>query len=205
MKPLQFLVAFVALAGMTSTVCAQRQKERGFALIPGTPVYLLEKQAVQEELKLTDEQIQKLEALLSDRPVVQSREELERTRPARAKKANEAIKSVLDEKQEKRLEELRIQREGVRSLFRTEVTDKLGLEQAQKNKITEIEGQHTSANRATLTKLREPRITPQERQKAFAEARERTKKTYADLLAVLTPAQKETFEKMKGEKFEFPR
>jgi hypothetical protein len=106
---------------------------------------------------------------------------------------------VLDETQQKRLEELRIQREGAESLTRAEVIAKLGLEQAQKDKIKEIAAAEDSAPRFDFQNA-----TDEERQKYFAEARQRREKRNADLLAVLTAAQKTSFEKLQGAKFTFP-
>jgi hypothetical protein len=106
---------------------------------------------------------------------------------------------VLDETQQKRLEELRLQRDGAESLTRAEVVAKLNLDQAQKDKIKQIVARDASAARFDFQNA-----TPEERQKYVAEARERQEKRRAELLAVLTPAQKATFATMQGEKFTFP-
>ena len=201
MKRFQMFVAIVALVGLSTTAWAQQQRGRG-DFGQGGPAGLVAIPAVQEELNLTADQKQKLEAARGDRSSLRdlSREERQKKIQEMAKKAEETIKTVLDEKQQKRLEELHIQSEGGSALVRAEVAEKLGLEQAQKDKIKQIQQQNASTDRASLRNA-----TQEERRKAFAEARERREKMNADLLAVLTPAQKESFEKMQGEKFEFPR
>ena len=199
MKRFLLAVAVLALVGMTSTAFAQRERGRGFGGFG--PSALLSIEEVQKELNLTDEQKQKLEALRSDRGSLRdlSREERRQKLQELAKKADETIKTTLDDKQKARLEELRLQVEGPNALTRPEVAEKLGLEQAQKDKIAKIREAGESTGRFDFQNA-----TQEERQKYFAEARERREKANAELLAVLTPAQKEAFEKMKGAEFKFP-
>ncbi len=116
-----------------------------------------------------------------------------------AKKADETVKTVLDEKQQKRLGELEIQRQGAAAINRPEVAKKLDLDQAQKDQLKKIQ-----ADNAPTTRFDFQNASQEERQKFFTEARERRDKVNTALLAVLKPAQKETFEKMQGEKFTFP-
>ena len=199
MRRLHVAVAVVVLVGLTSAAMAQQQRGRGFG--QGGAVGLLMMEAVQKELNVTDEQKEKLQALRTDRGSLQnlSREERRNKIQELAKKADESIKTVLDEKQQQRLEELRIQQEGAESLTRPEIAAKLGLDDAQKEKIKKIQADDDAAPRPNRN------ATQEERQKYFAEARERREKRDAAILAVLKPEQKASFEKMQGEKFEFPR
>ncbi len=195
-------VAILVIAGMTSTASAQRQGGRGFGR--GGAVGLVTMEAVQKELNLTSEQKEKLQtALRRERGGNQnlSREERQKRFQELAKKADETIKNTLDEKQQKRLEELRIQREGATALTRPEVAKKLGLDEAQQEKIKKI----VADNAQTRSRTSFQNATQEERQKFFAEARERREKENTALLAVLTADQKKAFEKMEGEKFTFPR
>jgi len=130
-------------------------------------------------------------------------EELRKQGEERAKKTEDTIKTILEPKQFARLNELRIQQEGVRALDRAEVAEKLGLSKEQKDKIAKIReesrpqgGGAGFGNRGNQSQ--------EERQKAAEEARQRREKSNADILAVLTASQKESFEKMQGKKFEFP-
>ncbi len=197
------MAAAVVLSSFSSTALAQRQRGgRGFGFGRGGDAALLQMEAVQKELDLTSEQKEKLVALRPDRGSFQnlSQEERQKRIEELAKKTAETVKSVLTEQQQKRLAELRLQREGASAITRPEVAKKLSLDDAQKEKIKKIDADNQPAERLDFQNA-----TQEERQKYFAEARERREKTETALLAVLTPAQKENFEKMKGDKFEFPQ
>ncbi len=163
---------------------------------------LLTNQAVQKELNITDEQKEKLQAALQElRGGFNnlSREERQKKVEEMAKKADETIKTVLDEKQQKRFGELDIQIQGGGAINNPKVAKHLGLDQAQKDQLKKIQ-----ADNAPSTRFDFQNATQEELQKFMSEARERREKLNAALLAVLTPAQKKTFEKMQGEKFTFP-
>jgi hypothetical protein len=201
MKRFLVLATVVACVGFTSSAFAQRGRG-GFDR--GGVAGLLAIEEVRTELKLTAEQSEKLQALRGsreDREALQnlSREERQKRYADMAKKAEETIKTVLDETQQKRLAELRIQREGSEALTRAEVAEKLGLDQAQKDKIKAIEEAEDSDRDFDFQNA-----TQEERQKYFAERRQAREKRDADMLAVLTDAQKESFTKMQGAKFTFP-
>jgi hypothetical protein len=131
-------------------------------------------------------------------------EELRKQGEEREKKANEMAKMILEPKQYDRLNQLQLQREGANALARPEIAEKLGLDESQKDKIAKIResargerGGGGGGNRGNASQ--------EDRQKAFAEARERREKTNNEILAVLTPKQKETWEQMLGKKFDFPQ
>lgn len=113
-----------------------------------------------------------------------------------AKKTEEKLKSSLTAAQFKRLSELRLQREGVGSLERTEIAEKLKLTTEQQAKIKTI----AEANRPQFGGGNAgggERPTPEE-------MRARREKRTADTLAVLTPEQKTAWDGMQGAKFTFP-
>jgi hypothetical protein len=197
MKRYVLVASALAIALGASTAFAQRGGFGGGS----SPAALLAIPEVQKELSVTEAQKEKLQALRGERGDTQnlSREERQKRFEELAKKAEETIKTVLDEKQQKRLAELRIQREGAAALARAEVAEKVGLDAAQKDKVKKIQADNTPATRANFQNA-----TPEERQKLIAEARERREKTNKELLAVLTSAQKESFEKLQGTKFTFP-
>jgi hypothetical protein len=118
------------------------------------------------------------------------------------KKADEMLGMILDEKQLDRLSQLRLQREGVDSLSRDEVAKKLGLSEAQRAKLKKIQDDARSADQDFFRNMRN--LSDEERREAFTKMREQRDKRRADLLAVLSDAQKESWEKMQGKKFEFP-
>lgn len=194
MKRLFLATTVIALMGCASTALAQRTGGGGAAS-------LLSIAEVQKELNITDAQKEKLQDLRGKIGDVQnlSREERQKKFEELAKKTGETIKTVLDERQQKRLAELRIQHDGAGSLARAEVAEQVGLEQAQKDQIKKIQTENTPTNRPNFQNA-----TQEERQKFLTESRDRREKTHAAILGVLTPAQKEAFEKMQGAKFTFP-
>ena len=123
-----------------------------------------------------------------------------------SKKAEELAKGILTPEQMTRLNELRIQQQGVRAMGRPEVAAALKLTDAQKEAIDDI----LEAARPQ----RGPggggggfgggRPSAEDREKARTEAEERTKKTQADIDAVLTETQKAEWVKLQGAKFTFP-
>lgn len=187
---------------------------RGFGGGFGGSAMLVGQEAVQKELGVTDAQKEKLakvreEAMagfagggfgggqnLSDEERAKRRTEMEE----RAKKTEESIKSILDEKQQARLNELVIQQAGAMALNRPDVSEKLKLTDDQKSKLRELAQNQGGPGRGGFN----PNATQEERQKAMEEARARREKATADAMAVLTPEQKKTFEEMQGKKFEFP-
>jgi hypothetical protein len=186
MKRFLVFLTVTALIGFASSTFAQQPRSGAWYR---STVSLLLIEEVQTELKLTAEQKEKLQAQGFDQNA--SRED----RWQLAKKLDETIKTVLDETQQKRLEELRIQHDGAYSLTRSDVAQKLGLDQPQKDKIQRLRRELYGFDFRTAT---------EEERRKYLEYRERKEKLNTDLLGVLTEAQKEAFEKMQGEKFTFP-
>ncbi|MFN8854010.1 MAG: Spy/CpxP family protein refolding chaperone [Planctomycetaceae bacterium] len=191
---------------------------------------LLLMEEVQSELKLTDDQKSKLREAreelrgeaggrrggapggganfrdMSQEERQKFMEDARKRMQEQAKKSEELARKVLTPEQMTRLNELRVQQEGVRALSRTEVAMALMLTDAQKEAIGDI-----------LEQARPQRgpggggpggggrgASAEEREKARAEAAERTRKTQADIEAVLTDTQKAEWTKLQGAKFTFP-
>ena len=181
---------------------------------------LLRIEEVQKELGVTDEQkaeftkamesmqgpgsfnreeFRKLSQEERDKKLAEFRKEGEE----RSKKADESVKALLKPEQWTRLNELRLQREGVRSWSREEVQTQLALTDEQKAKIktlTEVQGQGFGAGG--------PRnfqdMSDEERAKLREEMTARRDAFDKGMAEVLTPEQKETWAKLQGAKFEFP-
>ena len=178
----------------------------------GGAAFLINMEAVQKELAVTDAQKEKLTKLqeeargafrgggnpqdLSDEERAKRRAEGEE----RAKKNEESLKAILDEKQYARLNELVIQQAGAMALSRPDVAEKLKLTDEQKTKLRELAQNQGGGGRGGFN----PNATQEERQKAMEEFRARREKLNTDAMAVLTAEQKKTFEDMQGKKFEFP-
>src|SRR5688572_23309714 len=111
MKRLHGIVAVVASMGMITTAPAQQRSERIPYFGPRSLERLLTIPTVQNELNLTEEQREKLEALreqgvhrIVNLPYL-SREEQQQ----KFHEIGKPFKAVLDEKQQSRLEELHLQ------------------------------------------------------------------------------------------------
>lgn len=174
---------------------------------------------VQKEIGVTDEQKTEITKILEEsRPMrggggfnreeFQNLSEEERSKrldemrkqgEETAKKVEEKVKGLLNEQQWTRLTELRIQREGVAALARPDVAEKLGLSDEQKKEVAKLnESLRPAFGRGG------PGGGGSERPN-FEEMRAQREKTQKEMLAVLSEDQKESFEKMQGAKFEFPR
>jgi Spy/CpxP family protein refolding chaperone len=205
-RTLLLSLAALGLAGLCSNdVLAQRGGFRGFR---GTisHVELATLAEVQSNLKLTDDQKTKAkeiaDALASERRemfqqgggggnFIARLEQLNKLNTDAAEKLN----SALDEAQRKRLEELFVQVNGAGALVETKVAQALALTDDQTNRIRDIMTQSRQAARDAFQNEASADERRAAREKLTAERDEK-------LLAVLTDEQKQTFEKMKGEKLE---
>jgi len=197
----------------------------------GGPLALLAIEEVQKELKITDDQKKQIETLVNEQrgagfagfgrgqgenlrdlsPEERQKrlEEFRKQAETRAKEIEDKVKGILNADQSERLAELRLQREGINALNRSEVADKLGLSAEQREKIAKLfeenrpnfgrgggfGGGRGGAGRGA---------SEEERAKAAQEARERREKLNADVLGVLNDGQKAAWEEMQGKKFTFP-
>jgi hypothetical protein len=119
-----------------------------------------------------------------------------------ARKADGQIAKILNNEQAQRLGQLRIQREGWDALNRPEVAKQLGLSEGQLAKIQAIREEARPQGRGGFGG-RGP--GGGDGGDFFARMQEQREKMEADIQAVLTGAQQETWAKMKGAEFEFPR
>jgi Spy/CpxP family protein refolding chaperone len=173
----------------------------------GSALGLLRIDVVQNDLKLTDDEkasIQKLQdAARDNRTALQGLSGEERTAKMQeiAKDQDAKIAGILDDKQKARLKEIRLQSRGAQALTDKELAEALKLTDDQVNKIKEIvdamrkemqdafqsagQGGDRTAMRDKMTKLR--------------------KDTDDKILAVLTPDQKTSYDKMLGAKIDLPQ
>ncbi|HWB11524.1 MAG TPA: hypothetical protein VG826_20000 [Pirellulales bacterium] len=116
------------------------------------------------------------------------------------KTAQEKLDKILKPEQLTRLNQLALQLQGTRALARPDIAKQIGLSQEQQDKIQKIqEDARPQGGPGGFQNL-----SDEERQKRFAEMRERQDKAQADMLAVLTDEQKTKWADMKGKDFEFP-
>ncbi len=190
----------------------------------GASHWLLRSEQVQKELELVAEQKAKLKAI-AEETQAQMRElysgirdlkpeerrakfaELREKSKDQAEKAAQQIKEVMLPKQRERFKQIQLQVRGVGALDDKEVSESLGITDEQKGKLKSLrEGIHKK-RQAAFGGYR--KLSPEERQKKMAEVRKQAQKLQEEAvqqaLGVLTSEQRESFEKMKGEKFELDR
>jgi len=140
---------------------------------------------------------------LSDEERQKRREEFRKQAEEMAKKSDEIIKSSLTEAQFKRLGELRLQREGVNAFERSDIAEKLKLTAEQKEKITKLteEGRPQFGRRGPGAGAG----GAEGERPNFEEMRARREKLSTEVVAVLTPEQKTSWDNMQGARFEFPQ
>jgi hypothetical protein len=119
------------------------------------------------------------------------------------KKSDDMVSMILEPKQLDRLQQLKLQRDGVMALNREEVAKKIGLTQEQREKMAKIqEDARNAAGAGGFPNFQQ--MSEEERTEWRNKMTERFEKTKADILAVLTTEQRSTWEKMQGKKFDFP-
>jgi DNA-binding MarR family transcriptional regulator len=185
---------------MFSSVMAQRRSMGG--LRPGSvlPSRLLMMEEVQSELKLTDEQ--KSQAAEINEKLTVGRHDLfakvtkeSGERAGRVdeleNQARESIAKLLDDAQEKRLQELLLQVNGASELRNQEVSAALKITKDQQKKLAEVRRENAKARQKALTNFDGDRM---------AKSLELQREADAKLLKVLTDDQRKQFEKMQGKK-----
>ena len=154
---------------------------------------------VQKELKLTDDQIQKLRELMPRPPMrgENGDQQGQQTPPPRMnpQEMDKKVQDILTADQYTRLKQIRLQMQGPMAFMRPEIAQKLGLTDDQKDQI-----------RAVFDKERPSGPPPNpgdgaDFRKTMAERRARIEK---GVMAILTDDQKKTWQSMVGEPFKMP-
>ncbi|MFL5331468.1 MAG: hypothetical protein ACJ8C4_21470 [Gemmataceae bacterium] len=173
---------------------------RGGGMMRGNPVFLISNSGVQEELKVTDEQKDKIKELQKT-----AREKFEdiqskdaEDRPVAMREANEAmlksIKEILKPEQAKRFNEIRWQQSGVNAFTDTELQTTLKLSDEQKSKV---KGIVEELRKDTMELFRDGggRESRQKMESLNKEAKDK-------VMAALDDTQKKSYEAALGKPFE---
>jgi len=202
------LVAALAMVAMTAQVSlAQREGGRGGRGFgggmggPPTPARLLMAKEVQDALKLTDDQKDKLKKINDDmRDAVRkamddgsAREKMQELMASTTTKVNE----VLDEGQQKRLMGIFIQVNGANAALDPAVAKELNVTDDQKKQMDEIRDKNREAMRDLFQGARDQEGGREAMREKMDKLREEESKS---LLAVLTSDQQAQLESLKGEK-----
>ena len=132
--------------------------------------------------------------------IADSRKKSEET----TKAAEEKLRKILDEKQMARLNQLRLQREGIAALSRPEVAKELGLSEDQVAKIRKLQQQGRPGFGGPGAKGG-PGGPGGDFREMMAQMQKQREKLQADVLAVLTEEQRAKWTEMKGKEFKFPQ
>src|SRR5262249_8416695 len=174
------------------------------------PGMLLTNKGVQKELKLTDDQVTKLDAAmkkirekqrdiftkLQDVPQEERRAKAQEMFKQLAEETQKATAGILKPDQEKRLKQIQLQMQGARAYADPEVQKALKLTDAQKDKIKKI---NEEAAKERTSSRENAGGDFQEAMKKLADLRKATSEKAA---GVLTDEQKKAWKELTGEPFE---
>lgn len=191
------VAAAVALAA-GSALAQQRQRPRGGfgGFRRAMLLFLLNQKSVQEELKLSDDQVTKVKELLdkqrdSFRGLRDlSREERQKKIQEQGEATRKAVAKLLKPEQLKRVRQVALQLQGARALNNPQVAKALEISDEQKEKIQEIQ-------RSAFAELRGAGRGEEARKKR----QEVMKATNEKIMGVLTAEQKTKLKKMQGAPF----
>ena len=200
-KTLRWVVAGLALQLMVGQAFAQGGGRGGAGGASG--VMLVQQKSVQDELKLSEDQIEKLKQVSAkmresfgggggggDRE--EARKKFEEARQA----ADKDIHAILTADQAKRLKEVVLQQVGPTALARPELAKEIGLTDDQTAKIKEITDALTTETRGQFQAG-----GGGDREEARKKMATLRKETGDKVLAVLKDDQKKAWEKLVGEPF----
>ena len=176
-----------------------------------TGVFLLNREDVAGEIKLTTDQKSKLDAIRTAqrekmRDMFQGgggggdREAMMAAmQKLQAENAKETL-AVLNDDQKKRLKELAVQRMGNAAIANADIQKELGVTDDQKAKIKDLQDKQQAANQALGEKMRNQEMDRDQFQAAMTKNREVMN---AELAKIITPEQKAKLTAMGGKAFKF--
>ena len=210
---MRHLVVWVVSAALIASAAQAQQQEKrqrrggpggrgGPGMMMRSPLFLLTQKAVQEELKLSDEQVQKAQAAIGEQmrtagPGLQGLEpdEAAKRRKEMSAKADKVVAEILTPEQAKRFKQVRLQVQGVRAMSDPEIVKELKITDDQQRKIKEIQDD----NQKEMRKLRQDAGATQKEMRERQE--ELRKSTHEKLMSILTDDQKTKWKEMTGEPF----
>ncbi len=218
------LIAIVAVSALTISAFAQGggggggRGQGGMRMMGGggmmPSAFLLQRDDVQEDLKLTSEQKDKLDVIRT-KTMEKMREmftggggggggrgqltdEMRKTIEKMGEETTKEVNTVLTADQAKRLKQIGIQMAGSRAVTNPEVAKELGLSEKQSTDIKVLMEKQGQANRALMQKMRDGELD----RDAMREKQESNNKILdAEVQKILTEAQKTKMKEMGGAKF----
>jgi len=188
----------------------------GFGRMGG--IQMLRVPEVQKELKMTPDQISKLDAKQQEvqdatRALFQGGggfgggdlEERQKRMAEVQEIQNKAVNDILNADQQKRYHQLELQRQGTIAITnRKDVQDELKLTDDQKTKIGDIQRQAMDDMRSMMQGADPQSMTADERRQMATKMQDAQKANSEKVLGVLTDDQKKQWTTMQGTPFKFP-
>ncbi len=204
MRSVTKLFLFAALVATTSAALAQQRERLGPRGLGGSPsgAMLLGQKSVQEDLKLSEEQVKQVEEFTAKQREGASglrdasREERMKRFTESREAGQKAVDTILNEEQRTRLKQISLQLAGPAALASPEVAEKLALTDEQKKSIEEVQ----SASREEMRSLMQG--ADGDRAEAFRKMQAVRQATEEKLKGLLTDEQKTKWGVLTGKKFE---
>ena len=215
MKLSRTLALLGAIATLAVSAYAQRD-QGGMRFMVGNQQQgwmLLARRDVQDDLKLTDEQKDKLATMREEmttsmrerfgrgggggeRP---SREEMQKQMSDLQKQVDEKLATILTPEQTNRLKEISIQMSGSSAALRSNVAKELGITADQKTQLEALQRKMGQANRSLMQKVRDQEM---DMESAQASMKKNSESLNAEIDKVLTADQRTKLKAMGGAPFE---
>lgn len=200
------VVLMVGLALTAEPASAQRQRQGGGrgGMDRASSMMLLTVKSVQEELKMTEDQVAKVkdagEKMRASFQGLQGLSEEERGKKMAEmrKESEKAIADILKPEQAKRLHQIALQQAGAAAVARPEVAKELNLSDEQKKKIETIQEE---SGKETAKLRPQQGATDEERQEARKKMTELRTKANEDVMKVLSEEQQAKWKMLCGEPF----
>ena len=195
------VLAVVAMASSPALAQQRQQRQRGQqGGFGGGTIFLLTQKSVQDELKLSGEQVTKIKEL-SDKQRESFRgqrgprdEEARKKREEARQTTEKAVAEILKPDQLKRVKQISLQQQGGRALSNPEIAAALKLSDEQKDKIKSIQEE-------TRTARGQRGQRGQRSEEELKKQQEARKATNEKLMKVLTSEQKTKWMELTGEPF----
>ena len=193
-----------------STVPAMAQGRGGFGFGMGGGPMLLSNKGVQQELKVTDAQAEKLDTLaqelgqkqreefgkLQDVPQDERREKMQELSRSINEEMQKSLNGILKSEQTKRFQQIQLQQAGVNAFSTPRVEKELELTADQKSKIRLINEDLAESTREAF------RGGQSDRAAAMQKITQLRKEGLEKATALLTDDQKKSWKDLTGEPFE---
>ena len=210
------MLGAVFIAAVESQAAEESRRRSGRGSSRSSLLGLLRLEQVQKEMKLSEEQTTKVQAIIEKlgaemREQSTALREIEDRQKQREKmtelrdqfdgKVREQLRDVVEREQMRRVYQIRMQvRAVVDSLANRFVAGRLKLTDDQKNKLAEINKDVQAKRSELFSSMRD--ASQEQRSEAYQKYRKIRSDADEQALGLLTAEQKKAFEEMKGEKIE---